>query len=107
MVVIDTSSAKFDVMKFDGSKNFGLWYRRINDLLVQQGMVKALYGMKLEGMANIDWKELEAKAVATSQLCLGDDVMYHIMDEESPAAVWFKLESRYMSKLLTNKLYLK
>ena len=70
-------------------------------------MVKALYGTKPEGMVDIDWKELEAKAVATIWLCLGDDVMYHVMDEESLAAVWLKLESRYMSKLLTNKLYLK
>ena len=69
--------------------------------------MKALYGTKSEGMANIDWKELEAKAVATIQLCLGDDVMYHVMDEESLAVVWLKLESRYMSKSLTNKLYLK
>jgi hypothetical protein len=45
--------------------------------------------------------------VATIRLCLGDDVMYHVMDEESSAAVWLKLESRYMSKSLTNKLYLK
>ena len=50
-------------------------------------MVKALYGTKLEGMADIDWKELEVKAVATIQLCLGDDMMYHVMDEESPVAV--------------------
>jgi hypothetical protein len=83
MAGIGTSSAKFDVMKFDGSGNFGLWQRRVKDLLVQQGMVKALYGTKPEGMADIDWKELEAKAVATIRLCLGDDVMYHVMDEES------------------------
>jgi hypothetical protein len=76
-------------------------------LLVQQGMVKALYGTKLEEMVDIDWKELEAKAVATIQLCLGDDMMYHVMDEESPAVVWLKLESQYMSKSMTNKLYLK
>ena len=37
------SSTKFDIVKFDGSKNFGLWQRRVKDLLVQQGMVKALY----------------------------------------------------------------
>jgi hypothetical protein len=72
-----------------------------------QGMVKALYGTKPEGMVEIDWKELEAKAVATIRLCLGDDVMYHVMDKESPGAIWLKLESRYMSKLLTNKLSLK
>ena len=38
------SSMKFDVVKFDGSGNFGLWQRRVKDLLVQQGMVKAVYG---------------------------------------------------------------
>ena len=107
MVEIGTSSAKFDVMKFDGSGNFRLCQRRVNDLLVQQRMVKALYRLKPEGMSDIDWKELEAKVVATIRLCLGDNVMYHVMDEESPAAVWLKLKSRYMSKSLMNKFYLK
>ncbi|KAL6314158.1 hypothetical protein AAG906_011900 [Vitis piasezkii] len=83
------SSAKFNVVKFDGYGNFGLWQRRVKDLLVQQGM------------------DLEAKAAATIRLCLANDVMYHVTDEESPAAIWLKLESRYMSKSLTNKLYLK
>ena len=54
MVGIDTSSAKFDAIKFDGSGNFGLWQRHIKDLLVQQGMVKALYGTEPEGMVDID-----------------------------------------------------
>ena len=63
--------------------------------------------MKPEGIANIDWKELEAKVVATIRLCLGDDMMYHIMDEESPAPIWLKLKSRYILNSLTNKLYLK
>jgi hypothetical protein len=107
MAGIGTSSAKFDVMKFDGSGNFGLWQRCVKDLLVQQGMVNALYEMKLEGMIDIDWKELEAKAVAIIRLCLRDDVMYHVMNEESLAIVWLELESRYMSKSLTNKFYLK
>jgi hypothetical protein len=33
---------------------------------------------KLEEMADIEWKDLEVKAVATIQLCLKDDVMYSI-----------------------------
>ena len=107
MAEIGTSSAKFDMMKFNGSENFGLRQRRVKDLLVQQGMVKALCGSKPEGMVDIDWKELEAKAVVTIWLCLGDDVMYHVMDEESSTVVWLKLKSRYMSKSLMNKLYLK
>ena len=33
------SSAKFNVVKFDGSRNFSLWQGRVKDLSVQQGMV--------------------------------------------------------------------
>ena len=47
----------------------------------------ALYGTKLESMEKIDWKELEAKAVAVIRLWLADDVMYHVMDNESPAGI--------------------
>jgi hypothetical protein len=34
-----------------------------------------LYRTEIEGMPNINWKELEAKVVSTIQLCLGDDVI--------------------------------
>ena len=50
---------------------------------------------------------MKQKFVAVIKLCLADEVMYHVMDDESPARIWLKLESRYMSKSLTNKLYLK
>lgn len=33
--------------------------------------------------------------------------MYHMMDEESPTTIWLKLETRYLSKSLINKLRLK
>ncbi|KAL6322109.1 hypothetical protein AAG906_005046 [Vitis piasezkii] len=45
-------------------------------------------------MNNMDRKDLEAKVAAIIRLCLANDVMYHVMDEESLAS-------------LTNKLYLK
>ena len=80
---------------------------RVNDLLVQQGMVKALYEKKLKSMDELYWKKLEANAIAIVRFCLADDIMYHVMDDESQATVWLKLKSHYMSKSLTNKLYLK
>jgi hypothetical protein len=70
-------------------------------------MVMVLYGTKPEGMVDIDWKELEAKAMATIRLCLEDDVMYHVIDKKSMATIWLKLGSRYILKSLTNELYLK
>jgi hypothetical protein len=54
---------------------------------------------RLEGTGNESCGNYQALSV--------DDVMYHVMDEESPTTVWLKLERRYMSKSLTNKLYLK
>ena len=81
------SSTKFDLVKFDGFGNFGLWQRRVKDLLVQQGMEKALYEKQPEGMDDMDWKDLEANAATTIRLCLTDDVMYHVMDEESPMTI--------------------
>ncbi|KAF1879133.1 hypothetical protein Lal_00047805 [Lupinus albus] len=36
-----------------------------------------------------------------------DEVMYHVMDLTSPTEVWETLVKRFMSKSLTNRLYLK
>jgi len=47
------------------------------------------------------------KAVSTIRLCLADELMYDVMDDMSTVVIWLKLESRYMSNSLTNKLNLK
>ena len=47
------------------------------------------------------------KAVSTIRLLLADEVMYNVMEENSTAGILLNLEKRYMSKSLTNKLYLK
>ena len=81
----------------------------MKDPLVQQGLVKALYGKgkKLETMIDDELQELNMKEVSTIWPCLVDELMYDVMDDLSTAAVWLKLESKYMSKSLTNKLNLK
>ena len=86
------SSTQFDIVKFDGYENFELWQRRVKDLLLQEGMVKALSKKQLESMKVMDWKELEARIALTIRLCLADGVMYHVMDEESSITIWLKLE---------------
>ncbi|KAE8707081.1 hypothetical protein F3Y22_tig00110387pilonHSYRG00804 [Hibiscus syriacus] len=99
--------AKFEVTKFDGQGNFGLWQTRVKDLLAQQGILKALRPTKPASMDEEDWEELQQRAVGTIRLCLADEVMYHVMDLSSPDEIWRKLESQFMSKSLTTKLYLK
>jgi hypothetical protein len=71
--------------------------------------VKAFYGKtkKPEKMIDNEWEELDMKAVSTIRLLLADEVMYDVMEENSTVGIWLNLEKRYMSKSLTNKLYLK
>uniref|UniRef100_A0A2N9F5E5 CCHC-type domain-containing protein n=1 Tax=Fagus sylvatica TaxID=28930 RepID=A0A2N9F5E5_FAGSY len=108
-MAINASIAMVGLVKFDGTGNFGLWQRRVKDLLVQQGLVKALYGKtkKPEKMTDDEWEELDMKAVSTIRLLLADEVMYDVMEENSTVGIWLNLEKRYMSKSLTNKLHLK
>lgn len=80
---------------------------RVKDLMVQQGMVKALMGQKPEGIKNSNWKEMLAKTIATIHICLADEILHHVMDEDSLAKDLLKLESRYMLKSLNVQVYLK
>ncbi|KAE8711146.1 putative ribonuclease H protein [Hibiscus syriacus] len=70
------SGAKFEVVKFDGQGNFGLWQTRVNDLLVHQGILKALRPTKPELMEEEDWEEFQQRATGTIRLCLADERLY-------------------------------
>jgi len=62
---------------------------------------------KPAGTSNKDWEEINLKTASTIQLCLTDEVMHNVMDEETVTGLWSKLETLYMTKSLSNKLYLK
>jgi hypothetical protein len=104
-----TQSAKFKIEKFNGKNNFEIWKVKIHDLLVQQGMVKALL-VKTKQPATItneDWDEINARAVSVIHLCLVDDVLFNIVSEKTVDGLWTKLERLYMKKSLMNKIFLK
>ena len=103
------SSTKYDVEKFCGKGNFSLWQRRMKDLLIQQGVHKALLGKekKLETMKDIEWVEMDEKAASAIRLNLCDEVIHNILVAKTSKEVWEKLEGLYMGKDLANKLYVK
>ena len=49
----------------------------------------------------------ESKGGKHDPLYLTDDVIYNVMDEETATRLWSRLETLYMTKSLSNKLYLK
>jgi hypothetical protein len=81
----------------------------MHDLLVQQGVVKALLGKskKPTTITDEDWGEIDARALSSIRLCLADDVMFNIVAEKTAVGLWMKLESLYMMKSLTNRIFLK
>ena len=102
-------SLNFEVEKFSGKNNFELWKLKMHDLLMQQGMVKALL-RKSKQPATItydDWDEMDARALSAICICLADDVLFNIVSEKTAVGLWSKLESLYMTKSLTSIIYLK
>jgi hypothetical protein len=103
------SSTKYEVKKFCGKGKFSLWQRRMKDLLIQQGVHKALLGKakKPKKMSDENWEEMDEKAANAIRLNLGDEVIHNILEAKTAEQIWKKLEGLYMRKNLTNKLYVK
>ena len=49
--------------------------------------MKALSRKQPKGMNATNWKDLETRVGSTIRMCLVDEVMHHVMDEESPTAI--------------------
>ena len=61
-----TQSAQFEIEKFNGKNNFEIWKVKMHDLLVQQGVVKALMGKSKQpyNITDDEWNEMDERAVS-------------------------------------------
>ena len=61
-----TQSAWFEIEKFNGKNNFEIWKVKMYDLLVQQGVAKALLGKAKQPytMKDNEWSEMDEKALS-------------------------------------------
>ena len=77
----------------------------MKDLLIQQGVHKALLGKekKQEMMKDEEWVEMNEKAASTIRLNLADKVIHNILEAKTTKKIWVKLKGLYMRKNLTNK----
>jgi len=102
-------SYKFDIEKFNGSNDFSLWKVKMKAVLVHQGCAAALDGEDRlpETLTEDEKKEMLEKAHSIILLSLTDEVLREVVDEETAADIWKKLEERFQKKSLTNRLYQK
>ncbi|MBA0876281.1 hypothetical protein Goshw_007468 [Gossypium schwendimanii] len=76
-------------------------------ILVQTGLKKVVTGKKPENLNQIEWEELDEKALSTIQLCLTNMVLQEVLMEKTSSTLWKKLETLYATKSLANCLVLK
>ena len=68
-----------------------------NMLLVKEGTHKALLGIEKKSlkMEDDEWNDIDFRAKATIILCLSDELLYNMMNEETTVSLWCRLESLY------------
>src|SRR5436190_18600981 len=77
---VPTSSAKYEVPKFDGGTSFSLWKIRMRSSLMLQGLWKAVEE-KFSGISEESKFELQEKALSTYFMCVTDNVLREIVTE--------------------------
>ncbi|KAJ4715843.1 Retrovirus-related Pol polyprotein from transposon TNT 1-94 [Melia azedarach] len=100
------SGMNVKIDKFTGRNSFSLWQIKMRALLKQQGLWAPL-ARKPADPITAEMAVLEEKAHSTIMLCLADDIITEVAEEETAQGLWVKLEGLYMTKSLTNKLLLK
>lgn len=86
-------NAKFEVEKFDGTNNFGMWQCEVKDVLAQQDLDVALEE-KPEDMSDVDWNRVNKMVCSTICLCLAKQQKFNVMRETSAKELWQKLEDK-------------
>ncbi|KAJ4715440.1 Retrovirus-related Pol polyprotein from transposon TNT 1-94 [Melia azedarach] len=100
------SGMNVKIDKFTGRNSFSLWQIKMRALLKQQGLWAPLTRKPADPITT-EMAVLEEKAHSTIMLCLADDIITEVAEEETAQGLWVKLEGLYMTKSLTNKLLLK
>ena len=101
--------SKWDIEKFTGSNDFGLWKLKMRAFLIQQKCVEALKGeaQKLAHVTPVKKTEINDKAVSAIILCFGDTVLREVSMETPVVSMCNKLNSLYMTKSLAHRQYMK
>ncbi|KAG8490437.1 hypothetical protein CXB51_013648 [Gossypium anomalum] len=68
------ATLRFDIEKVNGIANFNLWKVRMTAILVQKGLKNVVTGKKPADTNQLEWEQLDEKALSIIQLCLTNNV---------------------------------
>ncbi|XP_056848948.1 uncharacterized protein LOC130499064 [Raphanus sativus] len=118
---MDPTRGKFEIEKFDGKGDFGLWKFKMLAQLEIQGLLSVLKeettstsdGQKADDDDEVDVKkdvkkaEKDLRVRSLLSVCLSDVILRKIMHETTALSMWKALEKDYQTKSLPNRIYLK
>ncbi|GJV40052.1 hypothetical protein Tco_1418492 [Tanacetum coccineum] len=93
------SITRFDIEKFNGKNDFGLWQIKMRALMVQQGCDAALETLPADMEAG-EKAALMKKAYSILILCLEDRVLREVTKETTAAGIWTKLTNEFNKLIL-------
>ena len=76
------------------------------DILFEQELDVTLEE-KLEDISEKNWVKMNRQACSSIRLCLAMDQKYFVMHETVAKDLWRKLEDKFMTRSMENRLYLK
>ena len=119
LLTIEPNLGKFEMEKFDGKGDFGMWKYKMMGQLEIQSLLSVLKedftvltesGKEVEGSeAKVDKKKADKDLRVRILLgtCLSDSILRKIMHETTALGMWKALERNYQTKSLPNRIYLK
>ena len=96
------SNQKFDIDKFDGRGNFGLWQCDMLDMLSQVEQDIAL-GDQPAWMNKEDWVRLNTLCCGSIRINLSKDVRYSFSKVTVAKDLWKQLEDKYLAKTIEDR----
>ena len=117
--IMEPTRGKFEMDKFDGKGDFGMWKYKLLGQLEIQGLASVLEpGATLymesekleEGVDPVLDPTKVAKDTRVKNLigtCLSDMILRKVMNEPTALGMWKALERDYQTKTLPNRIYLK
>ena len=99
--------SEWDIEKFTGNNDFGLWKVKMEAVLIQQKCGKSLKGKGVlpVTMSRAEKTEMVDKANSATVLCLGDKFLREVAKEPTATSMWSKFESLALRQFVKQQLY--
>lgn len=119
---MDPTREKFEIEKFDGKGDFGLWKFKMLAQIEIQGLLSVLKeepeeetstsdgGKKIEDedvKKDLKRADKDLRVRSLFSISLSDVILRKIMNETTAIGMWKALERDYQTKSLPNRIYLK